>query len=160
MNRSEKNFSRQWKLLQVLSDSEEGLSTAELMAILSYDRSSIQRNLKLFEELGIPLEIKTGARGKKTYRIATRPGTLSFSYDEVAAVYIGRRLLTLMMGTYFWKAMQGALKKMRACLGTSMIRHLERSIGVIEQTAFGWSDYKDAAAMSMPSLAARLQSDV
>ena len=145
MTRSEKNFSRQWKLLQYLAESPEGVSIAEMIEKLSYDRRSIQRNLDLFRELGIPLVEETGPRGKKTYRVATKPGALTFTYDEVAAVYIGRRFLTPMMGTYFWKAMQGALKKMRACLGTSMIRHLERSVGVIENTAFGWGNYSESA---------------
>lgn len=142
---TESTFSRQWKLLQCLCESPQGLSVDEIAKEMHCGRRTVLRDLQLFRELDVSLVEEAGARGKKTYRIATKPGTLSFTYDEVAAVYIGRRFLTPMMGTYFWKAMQGALKKMRACLGTSMIRHLERSVGVIEQTAFGWSDYREAA---------------
>lgn len=132
-------------MIQCLSESQNGLTIDDIAAKLSCSKRTVQRNLALFREYDIPLNEIVGEKGKKTYRIVLTPPALSFAFDEIAAVYVSRRFLEPMMGTLFWKAMQNALKKMRLCLGPQMVRHLERSVGVIEQTAFGRSDYREFA---------------
>lgn len=138
-------FIRQWKLLQLLSETDQGLSLAEIMERLECGRRTIERNFVLFRELEIPLVEETGASGKKRYRIAVKADELKFNYDEAAAVYLSRRFLDPMIGTYVWEAMQGALKKIRKCLGTQWIRHMERSADCFETSRFGQGRYRDGA---------------
>lgn len=143
MSSPEKSFSRQWQMIQRLSESTQGLTVRQLAEAVSCSQRTVKRNLALFREQGIPLEETVGSQGLKTYRIKFEG--VSFTYDEVAAVYISRRFLEPMMGTQFWEATQNALRKMRSCLGTQAIRHLDRSVGLIEHTPFGRSDYQQLA---------------
>ena len=146
-NESESIFGRQWQLIQCLSESADGLSVDEIVAKTSCSKRTVRRHLALFREYGIPLVETTAKHGLKKYKIALGSAVPSFSFDEVAAVYIGRRFLEPMMGTFFWQAMQSALEKMRTCLGTQAVRHLERSVGVIKHTPFGRADYSERAAL-------------
>ncbi|MGL6225188.1 MAG: helix-turn-helix transcriptional regulator, partial [Thermoguttaceae bacterium] len=110
-------------------------------------RRSIQRHFSQFRANGLPLiEDVTDSKIKK-YRIMLHETALRFTLDEVIAVYTGRLFLEPMMGSYFWEAMQSALKKMRQSLGTQLIRFLERSIGTFGRTEFGWSDYQGRGEM-------------
>ena len=145
MTNEESNFSKQWQLIQCLSGTPKGLSLEELMQKTAWSRRTVQRSLARFRELGIPLIEETGPRGKKLYRIALEPLQIAFTYDEAAAFYIARRFMEPMIGTVLWQAMQSGLKKIRNSVGTQMIRHMERSIGVIEHTGFGWGDYSKSA---------------
>lgn len=147
MTSSDKTFGRQWQLIQLLSESAQGQTVKELAEKIGCTPRSLKRHLASFREYDIPLVEETGKHGAKTYRIAWLSAMPSFSFDEVAAVYIARRFMEPMMGTFFWQAMQNALKKMRDCLGTSMIRNLERSIGVIELTGFAHGDYQKFAPL-------------
>ena len=49
-------------------------------------------------------------------RSAKPPAELSFTWDEAAALYLGRRLLEPLMGTIFWQAARAAFKKIQAVL--------------------------------------------
>lgn len=138
-------FVRQWKLLQLLSETKQGLAMPEIMKQLNCGRRTIERNFTLFRELDIPLVEETGANGKKTYHVSVKPGELKFNFDEAAAVYLSRRFLDPMVGTFFWKAMQGALKKIRKCLGPQWIKHMERSAESFETSRFGQGLYRNGA---------------
>lgn len=135
-------FVRIWKLLQELS-STQGMTKEELAEKLSCNVRTIQRNLQLIVSLGIPLQEKTGLRGKKSYWIEQQAD--DFTYDEVLAVYVGRRYLEPLHGTQFWDAMQSAYQKMRKRFSPQIIGHLESFLGTLEPTTFGWGKYAQAA---------------
>ena len=137
-------ITRIWKLLQELSTSPRGMTKEELAEKLSCNARTIQRNLQLIVSLGVPLQEKTGPRGKKTYWIERQ--SEDFTYNEVVAVYIGRRYLEPLRGTRFWDAMQSAYQKIRQRCGPQMIGHLESFPGTMEPTTFGWGKYAQATA--------------
>jgi predicted DNA-binding transcriptional regulator YafY len=70
---------------------------------------------------------------------------LAFTFDEALALYLGRRLLDPLAGTFFWQAAHRAFRKIRATLGTNAIDYIERLAPSIHQTTFGSSDYSSKA---------------
>lgn len=147
MSTTETTFDRQWKIIQLLGNTEVGLSLDEIAETTGMNRRSIQRHFALFRTNGLPLMEEVTDSKIKKYRIKLQETNLSFTLDEVIAVYTGRRFLEPMRGSYLWEAMQNALQKMRQSLGTPLIRFLERSIGTFGRTEFGWSDYQGRGAM-------------
>jgi proteasome accessory factor B len=67
----------------------------------------------------VPLECVTADRGKKVWRLGEgrRRPPLSFTYEEAAALYLGRQFLEPMAGSPFWSAAQSAWQKIRSTLG-------------------------------------------
>lgn len=140
------NLSSQMMMWQALVESREGLTVEELAAMCGCSRRTVQRHLQAFRGLGDGLVETVGGHGRKAFRMVTASPEMMLAFDEIVAVYVGRRFMEPMMGTFLWRAMQRALAKMRNHLGASMIRHFERAIGVIEPTMFGRGDYEKAAA--------------
>ena len=141
----EKPIVRQWRLLHQLSTVPDGMSLDALAEVLNVSGRTINRDLSTLKASGFPLLEQTGKRGVKQWgfdgdQIGNPP---RFSYDEAAALYIGRRFLEPMMGTFLWEAAHSALRKIRQHLGPRAVQYLERMLGTIRNTTFGWSDYSE-----------------
>src|SRR5688572_25152641 len=95
---------RQWILLRKLSAYHHGASVQELAQELGVTEKTIRRDLNAFKDAGFQLEEQVGDRGKKTWRICTngKHPELSFPLDEALALYMGRRFLEPLAGTFFW----------------------------------------------------------
>lgn len=145
MNFDKQTASSQLRVFEELSETMEGLSQTELAQRVGCDRRTIQRILKRLRELNVPIAEHVGERGSKTFRIITDPSETMFTFNEIAAVYISRRFLQPMRGTFLWEAMEHALTKMKHCLGPTMIAYLERSARVMEPSTFGWGDYRKSS---------------
>lgn len=139
----EKPIVRQWRLLHQLSAASDGMTLESLSETLHVSARTVNRDLATLKTSGFPLLEQLGERGIKFWKFdAERLGNPpSFSYDEAAALYIGRRFLEPMMGTFLWEAAHGALRKIRDHLGSRSVAYLERMLGTISSTTVGWSDY-------------------
>lgn len=140
---------RQWKILQILSVRRLGVTVQELADDAGVNLRTIRRDLKLFQQLGLPLEEQSGENGKKFWRIAEegRLPALQLTVEEAAALFIGQRLLEPLAGTVFWKASRAAFDKIRSRLGAAALRHLEKLADGFHQTASGKSDYSEKAQL-------------
>lgn len=146
--KQEKLFQRQWRIIRVLAQAENGLHLDELAERLKLNPRTIQRYFAFFREIDIPLvEEKDPETGRKKYSLASDSAQTLFTLDELLAVYTSRRFLEPMMGSFLWDAMQKAIEKMRKSLGSKTVRYLERSIGTFAKTDFGWSDYSDRTGL-------------
>ncbi len=136
---------RQWILLRMLSARRYGATIREMVDETGVSEKTIRRDLKTFEQAGFPLVESVGDRGRKQWRVehSRDDPPLSFAFDEAVALYLGRHLLEPLAGTVFWDAAQRAFKKIRASLGTSALKYIERFRQVFHQTSFGASDYAD-----------------
>lgn len=143
MNKIATPIARQWKLLECLSAVPQGVTRKDLAEKLSTSLRTIDRDLATLRAAGVPLEEELGKHGTKTWRLETEyfGNGPAFSYDEAAALYIGRRFLEPMMGTFLWEAAHSGLRKMRECLGPRSIQNLERMVDAIRGTTVGQSDY-------------------
>lgn len=119
----------------------------EMAGDLGVSEKTIRRDLGLFRDLGFPLEEVVGEFGRKTWRIVSNRGQppLTFSFDEAAALYLGRRALEPLAGTLLWDAAQRALQKVRASLGRSALEYLARFSVLFHTTLPGAHDYSGKA---------------
>jgi predicted DNA-binding transcriptional regulator YafY len=140
---------RQWILLKALSSSRLGLTVRALAEDLGVTEKTVRRDLARFRGLGFPLEERVGAFGRKSWRIAPAGDQppLSFSFDEAAALYLGRRLLDPLAGTAFGDAARRAAEKVRATLGRAAREYLDRFAGLFHPTAVGVHDYAGRAEL-------------
>ena len=138
---------RQWILLRSLSARRYGMTVKEMAAEIGAGEKTVRRYLETFQEAGFPLEEIDGEFGRKTWRLTTENGqpALSFTFDEAAALYLGRRLMEPLAGTLFWDATQRALKKVRSLLGEPALRYIDRFGAMFHQTTVGTSDYSKKA---------------
>ncbi len=134
---------RQWILLKKLCVSQTGWTIAELAAELEVNAKTIRRDIAVFRDAGFPVEDVRGASGSKSYRIpagARVPG-LSFAFDEALALYLGRRYLQPLAGTFVWTAADSAFRKIEATLGRPALKYLDRVAAAFHETSFGASNY-------------------
>jgi predicted DNA-binding transcriptional regulator YafY len=133
---------RQWTVLRMLSSGRHGQTVQELAHEMSVSQKTIRRDLLLLARVGFPLVETHGDHGRKSWRIAAdRQPDLLFTFDELASLYLGRRLLEPLAGTVIWDAAQRAMRKIRSGLGDDALRYLEKLAALFHSTAIGASDY-------------------
>ena len=119
MMRDESCLRRQWSLLRALSSARRGLTIQADGRGAGRDRADDPPRPRRLPLVGFPLEEEVGEFGRKAWRIG--PGRdrppLAFTFDEAVALYLGRRLLEPLAGTFFWQASRNAFQKIRAALG-------------------------------------------
>ncbi|MGL4594458.1 MAG: helix-turn-helix transcriptional regulator [Thermoguttaceae bacterium] len=144
MDHSEKPTIRHWKLLRLLAESPQSLPLKELAEHLGVTPRTVNRDLALLQKAGIPLQETIGPHGLKHWFIAEKENVpLGFSYDEAAALYLGRRFLAPLTKTFLWEAADSALRKIRNRIGAQAIRYLDRLLDTFRHTTIGWSDYSE-----------------
>ena len=138
---------RQWRLLKLLSSRHYGATVKELSEEMKVNEKTIRRDLQTFEQVGFPLEETVGERGRKSWkvRVTKDQPELNFALDEALALYMGRRFLEPLAGTFFWDAAQSAFKKIRACLGKAALEYLEKIAGRLHHRVVGAGDYSKKA---------------
>lgn len=138
---------RQWIVLKTLSARRHGVTVAELAQELSVHEKTIRRDLETFQQAGFPLDEEVGEHGRKSWRLRHAGGSpeIAFAFDEALALYLGRRFLDPLAGTYLWQAAQNAFKKVRACLGPAALAYLDKMAGGLHHTQVGASDYSQQA---------------
>ena len=101
---------RQWILLKTLASRKYGATVKELSQEAGVSVKTIRRDLEAFQDAGFPLREVVGDFGRKKWHLesAKPPAELNFTWEEAAALYLGRRLLEPLMGTVFWQAAREA----------------------------------------------------
>ena len=149
MDKKQTQVVRQWKLIRLLSESPSGLSLKTLAERLNTTSRTINRDLVVLQQAGVPLTEQIGPHGLKYWALSEKnPGKFaSFSYDEAAALYLGRRFLEPLTQTFLWEAADSALKKIRSQLGSQPIRYLDRLLNVFRTTKVGKSRYTEKSEL-------------
>lgn len=143
----DKPLVRQWLLLKILSARHYGATVIELASELKVHEKTVRRDLKTFQQAGIPLVEHVGDFGRKTWQVDPqwKQPSMPFALDEVIALYLGQRFLEPLAGTLFWDAAQRAFKKLRASFSRGALKYLSTIAGRFQQTAVGKSDYSHKA---------------
>ena len=133
---------RQWTMLRTLAARKQGLGVRELAHEMDVSEKTIRRDLQLLARLGFPLEESAGDHGRKSWRM-NGDGLLElrFTFDELAALYLGRRLLEPLAGTVVWDAAQRAFQKIRSGLSERSLNYLAKLAATFHGTTVGASDY-------------------
>ena len=140
---------RQWILLRTLCVRRLGATVGELADELDVSKKTIRRDLQTFQQVGFPLAEIIEERGRKKWRVDSDRAQLgmAFAFDEVIALYLGRRFLEPLAGTLYWEAAQRAFKKMRASFAPDALRYLEKFSGMFHATMVGVSNYAQKAEL-------------
>jgi len=138
---------RQWILLRTLAARKYGATVKELAREAGVSIKTIRRDLETFQTAGFPLQEVVGDFGRKKWHLesAKPPAELNFTWDEAAALYLGRRLLEPLMGTVFWQAAREAFRKIQAVLEPVPRDYLDKFAAMFCQTMIGTHDYSKKA---------------
>ena len=109
--RDETCLRRQWTLLRALTSRRLGLTIGQMADELGVTSRTIRRDLEVFRSVGFPLEEAVGEFGRKTWSIKAGRDQppLAFTYDEVIALHLGRRMLEPLAGTPVRRGRRGGL---------------------------------------------------
>lgn len=134
---------RQWLLLKTLAARHYGAAVRELAEELDVAEKTIRRDIDTLRGVGFPLEETVGERGRKVWKLpaGTSQPPLTFTFDEVLAIYLGRRFLDPLKDTLIGQAADRALTKIRSMVGERALAYLETMAGNIHLTAVGAGDY-------------------
>jgi hypothetical protein len=138
---------RQWILLRTLATRRYGVTVKELAREAGVSLKTIRRDLEAFQAAGFPLREIVGDFGRKKWHLESPqlPAELSFTWDEAAALYLGRRLLEPLIGTMFWQAAREAFRKIQAVLEPVPREYLDKFASLFGQTMIGTHDYSKKA---------------
>lgn len=136
---------RQWLVLQALSPKRRGATVNELAEELEVNAKTIRRDLQTFLAAGFPLVEERGPHGRKTWRLSPdwKSADVHFNFEEALALYMGRRFLEPLAGTFFWNATQSAFLKIRRMIGPAALDYVEQVSRCIHHTSPGESDYRE-----------------
>lgn len=138
---------RQWMQLRMLSARRHGVAVRELADEFGVSIKTIRRDLLMLRQAGFPLEESESEHGRKHWHVQNGHPVpeLGFTVTEVLSLYLGRRLLEPLAGTYFWDGAQSAFRKIQATFGEQALRYLEKIAASLHHTAIGVGDYSRKA---------------
>ena len=139
---------RQWKLIETLKKSKDGITLKNIADSLGVDDRTIRRDLRMLKKQGLPIRESTEAHGRKLWRIDDNPLIpATFQFDEAAAFYLGYRFLAPLASSFLGEAAEEGLRKIRKQLGTQHIRILDQLLGIFRESMTGWSDYSQQSGI-------------
>ncbi len=135
---------RPWLLLKNLCGPSPGWTLSELSEELGVSQKTVRRDLAQLQKVGFPIQQTVGTHGRKTWTCHSDQmlSKLSLTFEEAAALYLGRQFLEPMAGTVFFKAAHTAFRKIRTALTKETRQYLEQFSSVFHQTRLGSSDYR------------------
>lgn len=137
---------RQWMLLQALANRRHGMTLKEIAAEFEITTRTVHRDLDTLRQVGFPIsEKEISSHGRKHWQLTPESNgmRLSFAWDEVIALYLGRRHFDPLAGTVLWDSIHNAFRKIKSCIGETALRHLEKMSDAFHHTHFGAGDYRD-----------------
>jgi predicted DNA-binding transcriptional regulator YafY len=140
---------RQWILLKTLASRKYGATVKELTKEAGVSVKTIRRDLETFQAAHFPLQEVVGDFGRKKWHLesAKPPAELNFTWEEAAALYLGRRLMEPLMGTIFWQAAREAFRKIQAALEPVPREYIDKFATMFCQTMVGTHDYSKKSDM-------------
>jgi len=109
---------RQWLILRTLTVRRHGATVKELAEEHGTSLKTIRRDLDALKKLGFPVHEKAGEFGRNHWFCDPQQkfAHLGFNISEVLSLYLARRLLEPLAGTYLWESTRTAFAKIRATL--------------------------------------------
>lgn len=132
---------RQWKILQLLSDSKAGLTHQELTDEFQVSLRCIQRDISLLQTAGFPLEDTIVSRNLKRWKMRSFSEQMGFNFADLISIVMSRRFLEPLAGTPFWEGHQKVYRKVRGALSEQALEFCTQLNQMIRVSGFGSSDY-------------------
>ena len=118
---------RQWKILKRIEKSRY-VTANDLVSEHGVALRTIRRDLEALQEAGFPL-YDDRESGKKVWRLMEgyqQKAQAGFTMSEMAALYFGRHLITVLQGAPFAADLDSAFVKIRAALPEKSTKYLSR----------------------------------
>ncbi len=129
---------RQWLLLKAISAAEGHATVKSLVSQTGVSEKTIRRDLELLRKVGFPVIETVGEFGRKTFSLDTDDlPQIGLTYDEALAIFVCRRAVQPLAGTFFWESAQAAFRKIQASLGKRAANYVQRMLSRIYQTQIG-----------------------
>ncbi|MES2788958.1 MAG: transcriptional regulator [Planctomycetota bacterium] len=133
---------RQWQILVLLDKRDEGFTLKELATRYQTNEKTIDRDLKLLQSAGFPIESTNGPHGRKSWcRVAGLIPSINLTLPEAAAIYLGRKLMEPLAGTSLWANAQQAYQKFQCTFDKRMLKYLDKLAQAFHATRFGTGNY-------------------
>lgn len=94
--KAQEPLARQWQMLVAISQSRQGRSLIELMAVTGAARATVYRYLRIFLEAGLPVQLENGRYRLLTERELPPAG---FTALQISALHLARMQLSSLQGT-------------------------------------------------------------
>ncbi|MFM7055775.1 MAG: helix-turn-helix transcriptional regulator [Planctomycetota bacterium] len=134
---------RALRLIRELCRHRQGVSIYDLARSEELSVKTIRRDILMLQEEGIPIEETLGDRGRRLLRISAPLTELTFEYDELLSLYLGRRLLEPFAGTPLFEGIHSLFQKLERRLFRESRSVLQELSDGFHQTRIGISDYSD-----------------
>ena len=138
---------RQWRLLQQLAETRQGISLRQLAASFQVSDRTLRRDLVILQTVGFPLEEVTAERGLKRWKMRPFGDQLAFHLTDMVSILMSRRLMEPLAGTPFWEGHQRVLRKIRAALGDRAVSYCDKLSEMLRISGFGSSNYSQRGAI-------------
>lgn len=120
------------------------MTVKEIASEIQGSQRTTQRDLELLKSLGFPLESTTGPHGRKSWRrTAGLIPSINLNLTEVAAIYLGRKLMEPFAGTDLWVGAQEAFQKFQCTFDKRTLKYLDKLAQAFHLTRFGTGDYSN-----------------
>lgn len=141
-------LSRQWNLLKMLQTRGQGLTLRELAREFEVSERTIQRDLEMLQELGVPVRYEADEIGKRYWRMPHdyfRAGPLVLTLTEAVSLHLADKLIVPLAGTHFAEGLTSVLDKIRSCIPPKAMDHFSGLDEAICVRRTGVADHSDKA---------------
>ena len=138
---------RQWSLVQLLQSRRYGVTLDELAGELGCNRRTIQRDINVLREVGLPIQFATSEdqHGQRCYAPAPAVffdgNELLLTITEALSLYLAKSFMAPLAGTSIGDAFDSLLKRIEHSLSDKTVRHFRDLQGLLLVLSPGQPDY-------------------
>lgn len=135
---------RQWNLLKALQANYFGLSADELAERTECTKRTVQRDMRVLQDVGFPIFHEDRDFGKRFWRIskgAMESDKLMLSVTEMLSLFLSQQLLSPLVGTQFGDGLVTAIEKIKAMLPAKALGYFGDLNGMLLVKNMACHDY-------------------
>lgn len=137
---------RQWSLVQILQSYRYGRTLDELAEELACNRRTVQRDINVLRQVGLPIEFATGQdrHGQRRYALPQGyldRGDLLLTITEALSLYLAKALMGPLAGTSIGEAFDSLIERIERSLSDKTLRHFRNLQGLLLVLSPGRPDY-------------------
>ena len=135
---------RQWNLLKALQSHRFGICADDLSERLECSKRQVQRDLKVLEQVGFPVEHEDRDYGKRFWKLSPRfieSKELILSVTEMLSLYLSQQLLNPLAGTELSDGFEVLFDKVKAMLPREALAYFSNFEDRLLAKSFSQQDY-------------------
>jgi predicted DNA-binding transcriptional regulator YafY len=137
---------RQWSLVQMLQSHRYGRTLDEIAEEPRCNRRTVQRDINVLRQVGLPIEFATNEDGHGQRRYALPHGYLErggllLTITEALSLYLAKALMGPLAGTSIGEAFDRLIERIEHGLSDKTLRHFRNLQGLLLVLSPGRADY-------------------